>query len=226
MKRSQINQAIRDLLTVAEECRFALPPFVHWTPEQWREKAAHADHIRAAQLGWDVTDYGSGDFQQRGLTLITLRNGLPGDDSTKPYCEKIMLVGENQVTPFHFHYHKTEDIINRGGGTLVLEVHSVDRNQPDQLGDGPVELVCDGMNIKLKPGQHLELAPGESVTFKPYTYHTFSAKVGAGPVLAGEVSKVNDDENDNHFLEDVSRFPQIDEDQPPFRLLCNEYPRG
>jgi hypothetical protein len=31
-----------------------------------------------------------------------------------------MLVRENQVTPMHFHYLKVEDIINRGGGNLVL----------------------------------------------------------------------------------------------------------
>ena len=41
----------------------------------------------------------------------------------KVYAEKILVVGEGQVTPTHFHFHKTEDIINRGGGTLALELH-------------------------------------------------------------------------------------------------------
>jgi hypothetical protein len=39
--------------------------------EEWRE-------VRDLQLGWDITDFGSGRFQETGLTLLTLRNGAPG----------------------------------------------------------------------------------------------------------------------------------------------------
>ena len=47
---------------------------------------------------------------------------------------------------------------------------------------------------------------------------------GTGPVLLGEVSQVNDDNTDNRFYEPVGRFPAIEEDEPPYRLLCGEYP--
>jgi hypothetical protein len=43
--------------------------------------------------------------------------------------------------------------------------------------------------------------------------------------MVGEVSKVNDDANDNRFYKPTGRFPAIEEDEKPFRLLCNEYPK-
>ncbi len=42
-------------------------------------------------------------------------------------------------------------------------------------------------------------------------------------VLVDEVSSVNEDESDNRFLENA-RFPEIEEDEKPFYLLCNDYP--
>ena len=42
-------------------------------------------------------------------------------------------------------------------------------------------------------------------------------------VLAGEVSRVNDDHTDNRFLEKAGRFPAIEEDAPPLRLLVGDY---
>jgi len=34
----------------------------------------------------------------------------------------------------------------------------------------------------------------------------------------------NDDNGDNRFYLPAGRFPEIEEDEPPYRLLCNEYP--
>ena len=68
------------------------------------------------------------------------------------------------------------------------------------------------------------MMPGQSVTLTPGLYHRFCAKKGCGKVLIGEVSKCNDDNNDNRFLEPIGRFPTIEEDEPAYRLLCNEYP--
>jgi len=45
-------------------------------------------------------------------------------------------------------------------------------------------------------------------------------------VLLGEVSQCNDDNTDNRFNPPVGRFPIIEEDEPPYRLLCNEYPKA
>ena len=69
------------------------------------------------------------------------------------------------------------------------------------------------------------LKPGESLTLEPYCYHEFSVpQNGRGPALIGEVSMCNDDNTDNRFLEPLGRFPTIEKDEPPYRLLCNEYP--
>ena len=57
-------------------------------------------------------------------------------------------------------------------------------------------------------------------------YHDFEVEAGTGPVLLGEVSQCNDDNTDNRFNPPVGRFPAIEEDEPPYRLLCNEYPKA
>ena len=38
MKRSRINQVIKDMEALAKENGFHLPPFCSWTPEEWAEK--------------------------------------------------------------------------------------------------------------------------------------------------------------------------------------------
>jgi len=80
----------------------------------------------------------------------------------------------------------------------------------------------DGHSFTVEAGTVLALAPGESITLPTYMYHQFWAE--GETVLCGEVSSVNDDNVDNHFLEKVGRFPDIEEDEPPLHLLCNEYP--
>ena len=44
-----------------------------------------------------------------------------------------------------------------------------------------------------------------------------------GELIAGEVSKVNDDNTDNYFLEETFRFSEIVEDEAILHPLCNEY---
>ena len=75
-------------------------------------------------------------------------------------------------------------------------------------------------------GTQVKLQPGESITVYPYMYHDFELEPGTGPVLLGEVSMCNDDENDNRFYEPIGRFPEIEEDEAPYRLLCTEYPKA
>lgn len=225
MKRSEINRRIREAERFFKSCRFQLPPFAFWGPEQWKTVGREADEIRTRKLGWDITDFGHGRFDDMGLLLFTLRNGDWKDPSSKKYAEKAMIVGELQVTPWHFHWQKTEDIINRGGGRLVIELA---RATPDEKGlsDEPVEVSCDGIRRLVRPRERLVLGPGESITLEPRVYHTFWADSGGGRVLVGEVSSVNDDSSDNRFLEPQGRFPQIEEDEPPYRLLCTEYPQA
>ena len=82
----------------------------------------------------------------------------------------------------------------------------------------------DGRSYEVEAGTVLRLTPGESITLPSYLYHEFWAAPGTGTSLVGEVSKVNDDHHDNFFLEQVGRFPEIDEDEAPLHLLCTEYP--
>jgi D-lyxose ketol-isomerase len=222
MKRSEINQAIQAMMDFAKQHHFHLPPFAHWTPDEWRDRGSEYDEIRRAGLGWDVTDFGKGTFRQCGLTLLTIRNGIHDDPASKPYCEKLMLAYEDQVTPMHFHWNKSEDIINRGGGRMMCKVYRASKDE--KLSDEPVQVALDGCRQKVAAGTDLVLEPGQSITLTPYLYHSFWAKAGDGPVLLGEVSAVNDDAHDNRFLDELPRFPGIEEDEPPLRLLCNEYP--
>jgi D-lyxose ketol-isomerase len=224
MTRSHINALIRDAEAFFAEHRFALPPFARWTLEEWHERGPEADEVREKRLGWDLTDFGSGDFARTGLLLVTLRNGeAKSPNAARNYAEKIMIVGEKQVTPWHFHWSKAEDIINRGGGELVIEVARATDDEA-RLSDHDVVIPCDGVARTLPPRGRIVLEPGESVTLLPRIYHTFYGAPGRGRILVGEVSRTNDDDADNRFLEPLGRFPEIEEDEPPYRLLCNEYP--
>lgn len=221
MKRSEINALIRQADAFFAAHGFHLPPFAHWTPADWRSQGAEVAEIVDRKLGWDVTDFGSHDFSRIGLLLFTLRNGRVHDPRSKPYAEKIMRVEVDQVTPMHYHWHKTEDIINRGGGRLVIQLYNA--ADDDRLADTDVTVSVDGVRRTVKAGDCVVLAPGESITLTPRLYHKFWG--AGGPVLVGEVSAVNDDETDNRFYEALPRFAAIDEDEAPIYLLCNEYSR-
>jgi D-lyxose ketol-isomerase len=220
MKRSKINAIITESEAFMAKMQFSLPAWSRWSHDEWLASKALCRQVFDCQLGWDITDFGLDDFRRRGLVLFTLRNGLP-DGSVKTYAEKIMIVGENQETPFHFHRNKREDIINRGGGVLVFELHMSTRDET--LSDEDVVVYIDGVESRVPAGEPLELLPGQSLTLETFTYHRFYGKVGYGPVLTGEVSSVNDDAADNRFLEDLGRFPDIIEDEEPYRLLVGDY---
>ena len=202
------------------DMKFRLPPWAYWSPERWSAADEDLSAITQNMLGWDVTDFGSGRFLERGLLLFTIRNGGVGDDG-KTYAEKIMLVREAQETPYHFHWKKTEDIINRGGGNLVLELR---RSHDDgEFSDEPVDVTIDGITRRVESGGQVVLTPGESITLYPGLYHRFFAE--GAPVLTGEVSTVNDDHTDNRFYEQAGRYPAVDEDEKPIHLLVSDYAR-
>lgn len=225
MRRSEINAVIKAFEALLAEYRFALPPYLSFSAGEWADKGHAFDEIREAMLGWDVTDYGMGRFEELGLALITLRNGsLKNPKYRKTYAEKIMMLMEGQVSPMHFHWSKMEDIINRGGNDVRFKLYNANR-ETEGLADTDVEISKDGCRLTLPAGGEVLLRPGESLTLEPYCYHQFSIpKNGKGPALIGEVSLCNDDNTDNRFWEPLGRFPAIEEDEPPYRLLCNEYP--
>ena len=220
MKRSEINQIIRNAKAFMAEKQFILPPWAYWSIEDWRNNKDNAEEITTNMLGWDITDFGSGDFYSRGLFLFTIRNGKFNVDK-KPYAEKIMIVEENQETPMHFHWAKMEDIINRGGGNLVIELYNATKD--NKFDNTPVHLKTDGVKRSVDAGGKVVLTPGESISLEQGMYHRFYGETGKGKVLVGEVSMVNDDTSDNCFHEPVGRFPVIEEDEMPLHLLVSDY---
>ncbi len=225
MKRSEINAALREMEAFCALLKYPLPPFCAFTPEDWGKLGSEYDEVRDCGLGWDITDYGQGDFPHFGFSLITLRNGsrLRPEKYPQVYAEKLLYLREEQYAPNHFHWLKSEDIINRGGGTVLIRVS---RSLPDERIDrlSPVEVISDGRRYVVEAGTQVALRPGESIHIYPRLYHDFSVVPGTGPVLLGEVSQVNDDAADNRFEPPMGRFPAIEEDAAPYRLLCTEYP--
>jgi D-lyxose ketol-isomerase len=219
MKRSEINALLRQAKQIFAEQRFQLPKWAYWSPADWNNAGPDAREIRDAMLGWDITDFGSGDFHKIGLLLFTIRNGSPASGTGKTYAEKIMIVEPRQVTPMHFHWAKMEDIINRGGGELVLKLYN---SLPDEELDhkDPARVAVDGILQTVPPGGCVRLTPGESITLTRGLYHEFWAEQGV--CMVGEVSMVNDDRCDNRFYEPVGRFPQIEEDEPSLHLLGSD----
>jgi D-lyxose ketol-isomerase len=223
MKRSRVNETIAQADDMIRSFGFTLPPFAYWTPEEFCANKSQADHIIEAQCGWDITDYGVGDFDAMGLFLFTLRNGRLADlqrGGGMCYAEKLLISKQDQLSPMHKHVIKAEDIINRGGATLVVEVFGSDA-EGSFAGDQGGSVFCDGMRVDYAPGQKLRLAPGESVTLMPGDWHAFWGE--GGDVLIGEVSTVNDDNTDNIFREPIRRFAKIEEDVEPIHLLVSDY---
>ena len=223
MKRSEIDAAIEAAGAVLRTIRFKLPDFSSWSLERWKAMRPQLAEIVKTGMGWDVTDFGSGSFGEIGATIFTVRNGNPYDPSIGvPYAEKIIILTGGQTIPLHFHFKKTEDIINRGNGILCVKLYN---SGPDGSLDQEARprIRRDGIWTTFGPSEVFEVKPGNSITMTPKLYHAFWAKSGAGTVVCGEVSSINDDNVDNRVLEALPRFAQIEEDEPPRHILCNEY---
>jgi D-lyxose ketol-isomerase len=223
VKRSDINTIMASAAEMIGQYGFVLPPFSNWTPEQFRANASVATRVISGRCGWDITDYGQGRYDEMGLFLFTLRNGLLSDlqrGGGMCYAEKLLISRQDQLSPMHTHALKAEDIINRGGATLVVELFGSD-DQGHFAEDRGGNVYCDGIARRYGPGEKLKLAPGESVTLMPGDWHAFWGE--GGDVLIGEVSTVNDDETDNIFREPIGRFAEIEEDVAPTHLLVSDY---
>lgn len=221
MNRSDVNQIIRESDAFIRSHGVHLPPFAYWTPDQIR--APEAEMIRTRRLGWDITDYGQGNFADLGLFLFTTRNGDHADLAAGRgmlYAEKVMISRDRQISPMHRHNLKSEDIINRGGGDLVIELFA---SAPDGSIDrhSDVTVISDAQPVTLPAGGHLRLKPGASVTLHPGDWHAFWAE--GGDVLIVEVSTVNDDLTDNIFQAPIGRFSDVVENEDPLHLLVSDY---
>lgn len=223
MKRSTINTIMAEADEMIWSYGFILPPFARWTPTEFKANAPVAKAIIDAACGWDITDYGVGNFDKMGLFLFTLRNGRLADlqrGGGMCYAEKLLISKQDQLSPMHTHVIKAEDIINRGGATMVVELYGSD-DAGSFAEDRGGMVMCDGIARKFEAGEKLKFAPGESLTLMPGDWHAFWGE--GGDVLIGEVSTVNDDKTDNIFRAPIGRFAEIIEDEDPVHLLVSDY---
>jgi D-lyxose ketol-isomerase len=78
MKRSKINQVIKVYgKPDKKEYRFAMPPFAEWTPADWKQAGHEYDEIRDNKLGWDITDFGLGKFDEWGFHFSRFATEIP-----------------------------------------------------------------------------------------------------------------------------------------------------
>jgi len=223
MKRSEVNSALVWAKDLLQKNNMRLPRYAYWDMEKWHENKDSLDTIKKVMLGWDISDFGTGKFDEVGAVLYTVRNGdMNNPEIGVPYCEKLLLFKEGQRRPKHYHVFKTEDIINRAGGVMYLLLWNADPKTGEQL-DTDVTVYMDGIPSTYKAGEEILVYPGDSITLPPYVAHIFGPKPGCGELIAGEVSKVNDDNTDNYFLEPTYRFSEIEEDEAILHPLCNEY---
>ncbi len=238
MKRSQANRIIAYAIEVMKKAGYPLPPFAFYGPEEWRNLPEEEIELVENMLGWDITDFGSGDFQKIGLTIFTFRNGNfhVKDKYPKPYAEKLLLVNDGQILPFHYHWSKMEDIINRGGGDLEVTLYNATpedfqdveggrAGKPGAFSDEPVRVTIDGRAVTVPAGGKVITKPGQSITLLPGQYHSWQGVPGTGDVILFEVSTTNDDTIDNRFHTAGDRIPAIEEDEEARHLMFADYPK-
>lgn len=247
MKRSDIDAIIDDAIKFIHAQTYKpsgnewftkgvslLPEQAFWTLEEWHDHRLETAFMKERRIGWDITDFGSEDFEHTGLVLYTLSNGLIDKATGRPvdqsYAKKLMVVNGTQETPMHHHWHKTEDITNLGGAPLNIDICNaayVDKAKRtmEPFDQNQVVVYVDCVMRDLRPGL-FTLNPGQTIRLEPHHYHAFWGVDGKRTLLM-EVSDVNDDSDkkgDNCFNPKVGRFPVIEENAMPRHLLCTELP--
>jgi len=238
MKRSEANKIIQHAIDVMKNANLPMPPFAYYGVEDWKALEADQEELVENMLGWDITDFGSGDFDKIGLTIFTYRNGnfYNQEKYPKVYAEKLLLVNDGQILPFHYHWYKMEDIINRGGGDLVTTLYNCEpedyadkegglAGKPGKFADTPVTVTIDGRKVTVPAGGKVTLKPGQSITLLPGQYHSWQGVPGTGDVILFEVSTRNDDTCDNRFHTAGERIPEMIEDEEPKYLMFADYPK-
>lgn len=236
MKRSQINKCILYVMNALKENKFPLPPFAYYTPEEWTKVDESEEEIVENMLGWDITDFGTDDFDTYGLSIFTFRNGnyYNQDKYPKTYAEKMLYVMDGQILPFHYHWYKREDIINRGGGDLEITLYNCTEEDfqdmeggrsgaPGTFADTDVIAKIDGKSIVVPAGGKVILKPGQSISIAQGQYHQWQGVPGTGDVILFEVSTTNDDNIDNRFYSTSKRIPSVVEDEEPKYLMFADY---
>ena len=189
MKRSQINLAYRRACASFARHHWTLPP----------------------RPAWDITDFGRGNFDRLGLTLVNLAH-------EPEYCEKLMYARRGQLTPCHMHRIKKEDIICRVG-ELALRLWPAKPGTARAM--APLKVAVNRRLRAVRAGRLLRLKAGSRVTLRPGVWHEFYPV--SRECIIGEVSTANDDAQDNFFLDPaIGRFPGIEENAKPLVRLISE----
>jgi hypothetical protein len=224
MKRSFIEARIEKMLSLCDKHGMRLPPFALWSEADYRDNPGAARRIAERGLGWNIIEFKPGAFSTEGLSVFTLRMGDWRNLAAgrgRLYAEKALLVDAGQRAPHLYHIVKTEDIVNRGGARLVVELVKVDRSgQPLKE---RFRVLKDVNHVELAPGDQVRLEPGESLTLDPFVAHAFWAE--GGDTLGGEVSLANDDKADNYFLTPLGPAGRIEEDKPRRYVTVRDHER-
>ena len=122
MKRSEINRCIKEVEELVRKKGFWLPPFCNVTPEEWKTKGHEYDEIRDNMLGWDITDYGLGNWEKVGFALITLRNGNQNNPKySKVYAEKLLMLKEGQHLSLIHIFQFRKVMLHREALNLIIQ---------------------------------------------------------------------------------------------------------
>jgi putative MATE family efflux protein len=193
------------------------PAAAYWTPDQFK---ARID----ARCGWDITDYGQGRFDEMGLFLFTLRNGRLADlqrGGGMCYAEKLLISGRTSCRPMHTHVIKAEDIINRGGATLVVELYGSD----DKGASPPTRAAWSVRRDRARPmaRREAEARPGRK---RHADAGRLARLLGRGRRRADRRGLDRQRRRDRqHLREPIGRFAEIEEDEAPTHLLVSDYDR-
>ena len=225
MKRSTINTIMAEADDLIRKHGFVLPPFAYWTPEDFKGRSATraSRDRRALRLG-----------HHRLRRRAVRRDGpVPVHPAQWPvwqickrgggmcYAEKLLISRQDQLSPMHTHVIKAEDIINRGGATLVVELFGSDDAGQFRRGSRWNGLAAMASGAITSPAKNCASRPEKASPCGPATGTPSGAT--AATCLIGEVSTVNDDETDNIFREPIGRFANIEEDVAPTHLLVSDY---
>jgi len=219
MQRSRINAAIEEAIGQARRHGLPLPRFAVESNETLASKGEAFDEARACGLGWNVTDFGSGNFEKMGLVTLNLRSGNPSFPAYagKVYSEKLLFLGPQQRVPMHYHAARIEDVICCAGEKFYVAVYS--RAANGEISDGATDVSIDGERRKVPCGDAINLKPGDSICLTPGLLHEFYT--GDEPVILRAIATVSDDAEDMLFVdgEDHERYPDIVDDVPADHLM-------
>ena len=133
MKRSEVNKQIKFAIGIIEKSGIVLPNHAYWSLESWHQNRNLVDELRERAIGWNITDFGSGDFCKTGVILYTPSNGIFNSVTNEPldqtYAHRYFILRDGQEIMTEHHATKIEDIIVFAGAQLRVELHNVGPNE-------------------------------------------------------------------------------------------------